>query len=360
MSLPHSFFMGKGGGSFDWGVAVSASIQEVSGSPAVVFTSTIGPVNFSVFDSTGTNSTLVLNNAETATMYYDCRDTASLNFWTFISANPQQVLGVGLDGSVGYNSGLYFDYRINNTAVSVNYSESYDEVFDDTVTTEVNVSSLSLPSSVTQFGGVCIGAGGAGSGATSSGGAGGSGQVEWSILKDTPITSYRLRSGARTANRKRWTGGSDGYRKGGRSGIEVNGTTQVLAAPGYVGTYSSVRSNVLQYSNIPEKLETYGGKISESGQGNLIRQDGNRQFYFGPFGYSGSGGYGGTGFGAGGGGQRRESSWGGSGTGGGGAGGWKFPLSTSLYSVAEQGEYNNVGDGGRGATGLAVALLVLE
>lgn len=353
---------GRGKTGTLWGSKFIGAVSR-NGTNDLVFTitSTIGATNLWLLNSAESSSIQVLSSASSATYYLDGRDTTSRAFWNFCRANSKQALKIGPNSTSSYKEkSIWFDFEVGSQSWAHNDGTAADERSNRSTKTLRTLSSDGISSSSGIF--VGIGAGGGGSGGTSSGGGGGSGKVSFKIVSST-ITSYQLFPGDNSSTRKGWSSSSDGYRKAGDTLINVNGTLNVTAHGGMIGRHPANQRSDAAPVNSPISigLEAYGGGGNQgSGQSGLVSATANDtsgttrwSFYT-----AGSTQIGGTGYGAGGGGQSRDPYYGGTGSGGGGAGGWAMGT-TSLPSGAS-GTSDNVGSGGQGTYGAAVALLILR
>ena len=352
------FGRGTGRGRI-WGKSFTGAVsRDGSGDVVLTISSTIGATNLFLVNSAGSSSIQVLGANTSATIYPDCRDTQSKNFFTFCRDNSKQALRIGASNNTPYpnEKALWFDLELG-TGDSFNYSLAADEMGSRVTNTTRTLSSDGISSSSGLF--AAIGGGATGSGSTGSGGGGGSGKVSYKI-HSTALTSYQLNPG-NGGGAKGWQSGGDGYRKAGSSLISINGSTAVTAYGALVGSYNGNASNVSVNSPIAfGGLERFGtgnsqGAATAAGftSGTANDTAGTTRWYFHTGGSTQTGG---VGYGAGGGGQSRNPYYGGTGSGGAGAGGWQIG---NTVVTAGSGTYNNVGSGGAGTNGAAIALLVL-
>ena len=353
------FGRGTGRGRI-WGKSFTGAVsRDGSGDVVLTISSTIGATNLFLVNSDATSSIQVLGANTSATIYPDGRDTQSKNFFTFCRANAKQALRIGASNNTPYpnEKALWFDLELG-TGGSSSHGLATDEMSMRQTGTTRTLSSDGISSSNALF--AAIGAGGMGSGGTGSGGGGGSGKVSYKI-HSTALTSYQLNPG-NTGSTKGWTGDSDGYRKSGSSLISINGSTQVTAYGGLAGKYNGTASNSSVLSPISYGgLERFGSgqgggrpHVAELVSGTANDTASTTRWYFHIGGATRNGG---SGYGSGGGGQSRDPYYGGTNNGGGGAGGWQIG-NTVVNSGS--GTFNNVGSGGQGSVGAAIALLVLS
>jgi hypothetical protein len=343
-----------------WGRSFTGVVSRNATNDIVLtISSTVGATNLFLVNSAGTSSIQVLGANTSATIYPDCRDAASKNFFTFCRANSKQALRIGPSNNTPYpnEKAIWFDLEIGSST-GTTHGLASDEMGGRVTGTTRTLSTDGIVSSNAIF--AAIGAGTTGSGGTGSGGGGGGGKISYKFFA-TSLTSYQLNPG-NVGSRKGWTGDSDGYRKAGSSLISVNGSTQVTAYGALVGRYNGQASNVNVQSPIAFSGLERNGSASGGGNpgaagftsGTTFDTAVTTRWYY----HTGGGQQtGGSGYGAGGGGQSRDPYYGGTGNGGGGAGGWQIGNTTV---TAGSGDYNNVGSGGNGTVGAAIALLVLS